>query len=140
MHALLVTYAMKNRLGIARVGVVSSKKIGKAVSRNRARRVVRAALRECGEIPAGWDVVFVCRVKTVYSKSTRIVPVMKRQLGELLPQAAARMADERDVYKRQLPCCCAVVKKSFEDFLTVEFSMSKMPMMSQSRITISCPR
>ncbi|PWM37975.1 MAG: ribonuclease P protein component [Clostridiales bacterium] len=95
VHALLVTYAMKNRLGIARVGVVSSKKIGKAVSRNRARRVVRAALRECGEIPAGWDVVFVCRVKTVYSKSTRIVPVMKRQLGELLPQAAARMADER---------------------------------------------
>ena len=77
VHALLVTYAMKNRTKTARIAVVSSKKIGNAVLRNRARRVVRAAYRD-------WDVVFVCRTKTAHVKSTAIVPVMQRQLQELL--------------------------------------------------------
>ena len=37
----LVTYARKNRLNINRVGITTSKKIGNAVSRNRARRIIR---------------------------------------------------------------------------------------------------
>lgn len=84
VHPILVTYAMKNRMGKARMAVVSSKKIGNAVSRNRARRVVRAAYRACGGIPAGWDVVFVCRTKTAFVKSTAIVPVIRGHLRELL--------------------------------------------------------
>ena len=85
VHPILVTYAMRNRTDSARMAVVSSKKIGNAVSRNRARRVVRAAYRECGlAVPAGWDVVFVCRTKTAFVKSTAIVPVMRAQLRALL--------------------------------------------------------
>lgn len=84
VHPLLVTYAMKNRTGAARMAVVSSKKIGNAVGRNRARRVVRAAYRDCGyPILAGWDVIFVCRTKTAFVKSTAIVPVVRRHLQEL---------------------------------------------------------
>lgn len=84
VHALLVTYAMKNRTGDARVAVVSSKKIGGAVQRNRARRVVRAALKDA-QLPAlnGWDLVFVCRARTTKVKSTDVLPVLIRQVREL---------------------------------------------------------
>ena len=40
----LVLYVCKNRLGRTRVGLTATKKIGGAVQRNRARRVMRAAL------------------------------------------------------------------------------------------------
>ena len=41
VHRLLVTYVLKNRLGVNRVGFTATKKIGKACRRNRARRVIR---------------------------------------------------------------------------------------------------
>ncbi len=44
--ASLVTYCMKNRRGETRVGITTSKKIGTAVERNRARRVMKAAIDE----------------------------------------------------------------------------------------------
>ena len=40
---LLVTYALKSRRSCTRVGVTASKKVGGAVQRNRAKRVIRAA-------------------------------------------------------------------------------------------------
>jgi len=93
VHALLVTYAMKNRTKKARVAFVSSKKIGGAVQRNRARRVVRAALRMSGIAPVpGWDVVFVCRTRTAAAKSTAVAPVLRRHLEELIPAAAGAYA------------------------------------------------
>ena len=44
VHPHLVLYVNKNRKGTTRVGLTATKKIGKAVTRNRARRVMRAAL------------------------------------------------------------------------------------------------
>ena len=44
VHPKLVLYVNKNRLGRTRVGLTATKKIGGAVQRNRARRVMRAAL------------------------------------------------------------------------------------------------
>ena len=38
---VVVTYVLKNRAGTVRVGITTSKKIGGAVQRNRARRVIR---------------------------------------------------------------------------------------------------
>ena len=46
VHPHVVLYVNKNRLGRTRVGITASKKIGNAVTRNRARRVLRAALYE----------------------------------------------------------------------------------------------
>jgi ribonuclease P protein component len=46
----------------ARVGYVTSKKVGGAVQRNRARRLMREAVRElrtAAELPAGWDLVLI---------------------------------------------------------------------------------
>lgn len=58
----LVIYARKNRLPVNRLGITTGKKIGNAVCRSRARRVIRQAWRE-NEIdaPIGLDIVIVAR-------------------------------------------------------------------------------
>ncbi len=75
----LVVYYSKNRAGICRIGITTSKKIGNAVERNRSRRVIREAFRKvCPDIDPCYDIVMVARSKTKYLKSTRIEEVMKR--------------------------------------------------------------
>lgn len=83
---MLVTYVMKARGKQCRMGITVSKKIGKAVVRNRVRRIIKAAYRELEPQAglAGYDVVFVARSKAVDKKSTDIQREMKRQLGALL--------------------------------------------------------
>ena len=46
VHPHCVLYVAKNRLGYTRIGLTATKKVGHAVQRNRARRVMRAALSE----------------------------------------------------------------------------------------------
>lgn len=76
----LVTYVLKNRAGICRIGITASKKIGNAVQRNRARRVIRAATEMLPAIGGGYDIVFVARTKTIRKKSTEVHSIMERQL------------------------------------------------------------
>lgn len=76
----LVTYVLKNRAGICRIGITASKKIGNAVQRNRARRVIRAAAEMLPAFSGGFDIVFVARTKTIRMKSTEIRTVMEQQL------------------------------------------------------------
>lgn len=80
-HPALVTYVMRNRAGICRFGITTSKKIGNAVERNRAKRVIRAAFSALSEEVLGnWDIVFVARGRTKWIKSTELEKVMKKQL------------------------------------------------------------
>ena len=74
-------YVAKNRLGYTRIGLTATKKVGHAVPRNRARRVIRAAAEMLPVTKGGYDIVFVARAKTVYKKSTDIYAVMKKQLA-----------------------------------------------------------
>ncbi|MBR3867900.1 MAG: ribonuclease P protein component [Clostridia bacterium] len=79
----LVMYVRKNRAGSCRIGITASKKIGNAVQRNRARRVIREAFRQVNlPLKGNYDVVFVARTKTVYKKSTEIYNVMLPMLIE----------------------------------------------------------
>ena len=41
----LVTYVIKNRAGICRIGITTSKKIGNAVVRNKEKRILREIMR-----------------------------------------------------------------------------------------------
>lgn len=67
-----------------RLGVTSSKKIGNAPQRNRARRVIRAAFRELDvSVNRGVDIIFVARGRTISVKSTALVPVMRDHLKRL---------------------------------------------------------
>ena len=71
MHPLIVTYALKNRLGYTRLGITTSKKIGKAVQRNRARRLIKTAYRNLlPEIAPGYDLVVVARTKATSGSYT----------------------------------------------------------------------
>ncbi|MBR6548493.1 MAG: ribonuclease P protein component [Clostridia bacterium] len=84
VHPALVTYVMKNRAGCCRVGITTSKKIGNAVERNRARRVIREAYRQLlPTIHGQYDLVFVARTRTVHLKSSQIQTVMAAHLTEL---------------------------------------------------------
>lgn len=59
---LLTAYYIPNDLPHNRVGISISKKVGNAVERNRAKRIIRAAyrLRE-SDFPVGLDIVFAVR-------------------------------------------------------------------------------
>ena len=91
--ASLVTYCMKNRRGETRVGITTSKKIGTAVERNRARRIVREIFRKTAPIRAafsqledgvtGWDLVFVARSRTTRVKMQVVLADMEKQLTAL---------------------------------------------------------
>ncbi len=82
--SVLVTYAMKTHRSECRYGITTSKKIGKAVERNRAKRVIRAAFDSLkDEINGGWDFVFVARTKTTRVKMQDVKQAMTAQLCEL---------------------------------------------------------
>ena len=75
----LVIYYSKNRAGICRIGITTSKKIGNAVERNRSRRVIKEAFRKvCPRVMPCYDIVLVARSKTKYIKSTRIEDIMTK--------------------------------------------------------------
>lgn len=78
-----VIYVSRNRTKNVRIGITTSKKIGNAVKRNRARRVIKEALREIyPNIKPGYDIVIVARGKTPFVKSTDIKKHINKQLGK----------------------------------------------------------
>ena len=80
---LLVTYVLRNRTGTVRTGITTGKKVGKAVLRSRARRVIREAYRALAEeISPGFDLVFVARSKTPFVKSYDVLKAMKKELKD----------------------------------------------------------
>jgi ribonuclease P protein component len=61
-HPLFILWGMPNMLETTRVGITASRKVGNAVVRNRARRLLRESARHLYQrIAAGWDIVLVAR-------------------------------------------------------------------------------
>jgi len=72
-HRLLAMGVLANGLAISRCGFSVSKRVGKAVVRNRARRRVREVVREHWPVvPPGWDVVFAAREPLREANSSEI--------------------------------------------------------------------
>lgn len=78
----LVTYVLKAKSkGVILIGITSSKKVGGAIQRNRAKRVIRAAFRELSkDIKPGYVIVFVCRTKTAHIKMDQVKKEMQNHL------------------------------------------------------------
>lgn len=84
VHPQVVLYVAKNRAGHTRVGLTATKKVGHAVQRNRARRVMRAALQEhLSQNIGGYDIILVARSQTPKIKSTQL----SKTLGKLFKKA-----------------------------------------------------
>lgn len=90
----LVTYVLKRR-GFLRIGITTGKKVGNAVARSRARRIIRAAWRAVlPEVCGSADIVFVARARTPMLKSTDLVPVIRAHLRAEGMLAEQVIADE----------------------------------------------
>ena len=73
----VVVYVMKNRnLGV-RLGITTGKKIGKAVCRNRAKRLITAAFRDCmPQLSGNFDFIIVARPRILTAKSNQVAESM----------------------------------------------------------------
>ena len=81
----IAVYINKNRLGKVRLGITAGKKIGNAVCRNRAKRVIYAAFRECEKnIALGYDFVIVARTRILSVKSNQVA----NELNKIINSAA----------------------------------------------------
>ncbi len=79
-----VVYVNKNRTGDVRLGITAGKKIGKAVKRNRAKRVITAAFYSVlPQIKDGLDLVIVARTKILNVKSTVFTTSLVKALEEV---------------------------------------------------------
>jgi len=61
-HPLVILRTRANGMNQCRYGFVAGKKVGKAVARNRAKRLMREAIRH--RLPAispGWDLILIAR-------------------------------------------------------------------------------
>ena len=96
VNPALVLYVLKTRGRNTRVGLTATKKIGHAVQRNRARRIMRAALSEhLSQNIGGYDIILVARARTPYLKSTQLSKTLAglmRKAG--LPDKAAAVPQQ----------------------------------------------
>ena len=70
-NRLLVLYIRENDCGKSRLGISVSRKVGKAVVRNRIKRVIKEQSRQLeAEIASGFDLVVVVRRQAVLPNGT----------------------------------------------------------------------
>ena len=84
LRPTLVAYCMRKNGPGPRVGITASKKIGNAVKRNRARRLLRESTRQLyPQMKPGFDIVLVSRGKTPFVNCKTVHSDLASALEEL---------------------------------------------------------
>lgn len=95
-----VVYVIKNRYGHARFGITASKKVGNAVKRNRARRVIRESVRQLNiDKTQSIDIIIVARSRTPYVKQQVVYGQLKalcEKAGILTTQKTEQVVEAAD--------------------------------------------
>jgi ribonuclease P protein component len=74
----IILYTLPNKLGINRLGITTSKKVGKSVIRNRVRRLIKESYRVYeSSIKESFDYIFVARNSEVLPSFVEIKREMK---------------------------------------------------------------
>lgn len=80
----LCAYFVQNCRPYNRFGITAGKKVGGAVERNRAKRIIRAAYRKNELLlPLGYDIVVVARADIIAKKSTELDGFMLKLSKEM---------------------------------------------------------
>ena len=95
-NGYLVLYCRKNGSQANRVGLTVGAKLAHAVQRNRARRIMRAALSEhLSQNIGGYDIILVARARTPYLKSTQLSKTLAGLMSKAgLPDKAAAVPQQ----------------------------------------------
>ena len=95
VNDLLVMKALPNGLGLSRYGFSVSKRVGKAVTRNRIKRLLREILR-LSPLQPGWDIVFIVRP----AAATADYASLEKAVKSLLSQAQLLVREHEEVCLR----------------------------------------
>ena len=79
---LVVMKVLPTELSLSRYGFSVTKKVGKAVQRNRVKRLFREIMR-WQSLKPGWDIVFIARQGTVIAEYSQ----MEKTVVQLLTRA-----------------------------------------------------
>ncbi len=75
----IVICFLRNNMNMTRVGYTASKKVGKSVIRNRARRLMKESFRNNNEnVKAGYDIVFIARARIKDAEYIEVEKSLKR--------------------------------------------------------------
>ncbi|MBI3763466.1 MAG: ribonuclease P protein component [Chloroflexi bacterium] len=79
---LFVLVTLTNGLELSRFGFTAGKAVGGAVRRNRAKRLLREAVRaHLSRIQSGWDLVWIARAPIARAKFAEVRAAVGRRLG-----------------------------------------------------------
>lgn len=93
VNNLLVMKALPNGLPLSRFGFSISRRVGKAVTRNRVKRLLREILRQV-PLKMGWDIIFIARLPAAITDYVRL----RESVESLLSQAQLLQTDDEKVY------------------------------------------